>query len=177
MNVHIFFLFRKDIITVADSGEGPAPPLFLDQNEAWRAEKISANPKPPPPPTYFRVWITGSPPCLGVWIHYCNTDRLTGPRLFKGWIATSMGWNTLKWISIRVACVQMPPIIRKIGERDDFVWWEGICTQASIRETNVVLFIAKKFIQWSVLSTFRTTLTLSVPRVTNINFLLTTSAD
>ena len=39
MNVHIFFLFRKDIITVADSGEGPAP-LFLDQNEARRAEKI-----------------------------------------------------------------------------------------------------------------------------------------
>ena len=40
MNVHTFFLFRKDIITVADSGEGPAPPLFLDKNEAQRAEKI-----------------------------------------------------------------------------------------------------------------------------------------
>ena len=35
---------------VAESGEGPGPPLFLDQNEARRA------------PPYLRVWITPPPP-------------------------------------------------------------------------------------------------------------------
>ena len=63
---------------MADPGEGlrgpGAPPLFLDQNEARRAEKkfseagpllISGSgwpacppaPPPPPPPLYLKVWI------------------------------------------------------------------------------------------------------------------------
>ena len=54
------------LITVADPGE-PPPPLFLDQTEARRAEKIvseTAPPlfskglnDPPPPPPYLKVWI------------------------------------------------------------------------------------------------------------------------
>ena len=46
---------------------GPGPPLFLDQNEARRTEKIffKAGPGPlseglddrPPPPPYLKVWI------------------------------------------------------------------------------------------------------------------------
>ena len=58
--------------SVVDPGEGPgapAPPLFLDQIGAWRAEKIffwdRASPlsqgfddnPPPPPPPYLKVWI------------------------------------------------------------------------------------------------------------------------
>ena len=35
---------------VAEPGEGPGPPLFLDQNEARRA------------PPYLRVWITAPLP-------------------------------------------------------------------------------------------------------------------
>ena len=50
--------------SVADPGDGPRghcspPPLFLDQNEAQRAEKISFEtaqlPSPPPPPI-IRHW-------------------------------------------------------------------------------------------------------------------------
>ena len=47
----------------------PTPPLFLNQNEAWRPK----NGDPPPPPTfYLGVWMTGSPsPHLRVWIQHC----------------------------------------------------------------------------------------------------------
>ena len=36
-----------------------SPPLFLDQTEAWRAEKIllETAPTPPPPLPYPKVWI------------------------------------------------------------------------------------------------------------------------
>ena len=59
---------------VADSGEGPGgpgPPLFLDQNEARKAEKnffFEAA-----PPAYLRVLITAPPaPYLKVWICHCS---------------------------------------------------------------------------------------------------------
>ena len=45
--------------SVADPGEGPggpSPPLFLDQNEAQRAEKNFFWGRGPPPP-YLSVWI------------------------------------------------------------------------------------------------------------------------
>ena len=46
-------------ITVADTGE--APPLFLDQTEARRAQKRffwrPPPPPPPPPPLFLKVWI------------------------------------------------------------------------------------------------------------------------
>ena len=57
-------------ITVVDPGQGPgkpAPPLFLDQTEAWRAEKkffldhssplFQGLDDRPPPPLYLKVWI------------------------------------------------------------------------------------------------------------------------
>ena len=58
--------------SVVDPGEGhrdPTPPLFLNQNEAWRPK----NGDPPPlPPFYLGVWMTGSPfPYLRVWIQHC----------------------------------------------------------------------------------------------------------
>ena len=40
-------------------GGARAPTLFLDQNQARRAEKDFFGGHPPPP--YLRVWITGSP--------------------------------------------------------------------------------------------------------------------
>ena len=40
-------------------GGGRPPPLFLDENEARRAEKIFFEAGPPP---YLRVWMTGPPP-------------------------------------------------------------------------------------------------------------------
>ena len=46
---------------------GGPPPLFLDQTEARRAEKVSFVLRPgssPPPPAYLRVWMTGLPPHL-----------------------------------------------------------------------------------------------------------------
>ena len=49
----------------AERGEGPGwpgPPLFFDQNEARRAEKIFWETVPPPPPPYLRVWMTAPTP-------------------------------------------------------------------------------------------------------------------
>ena len=48
---------------------GPAPtPLFLDQNEARRADKNNFESAPPP---YLRVWMNPPPPpYLKVWIHH-----------------------------------------------------------------------------------------------------------
>ena len=45
-------------------GPGGAPPLFLDQTEARRAENCFWR----PPPPYLRVWMTAPPPYLKVWI-------------------------------------------------------------------------------------------------------------
>ena len=57
-------------MTMADPGEGagePAPPLFLDQTEAQRAEKDFCKTALP----YLRVWMTTSPRYRTVWIrHY-----------------------------------------------------------------------------------------------------------
>ena len=46
---------------------GPGLPLFLDQIEARRAEKIFFETGLPP---YLRVWMTPPPPYLKVWIRY-----------------------------------------------------------------------------------------------------------
>ena len=44
--------------TVADPGEGPSPPLFLDQTEGRRTQKIFLGDRPSlPPPPYLKVWI------------------------------------------------------------------------------------------------------------------------
>ena len=40
---------------------GAGPPLFLDQTEARRAENIFLETTPPPPP-YFRLWMTAPSP-------------------------------------------------------------------------------------------------------------------
>ena len=45
--------------------KGRGPPLFLDQTEARRAEKIcfeTVAPPPPHPPTYLLIWSSGSAP-------------------------------------------------------------------------------------------------------------------
>ena len=50
-----------------------ASPLFLDQTEAWRAEKkfFWDQPPSPSPSPYLRACMTGPPPYLKVWIsHY-----------------------------------------------------------------------------------------------------------
>ena len=48
-----------DKVAVADPGEGPAPPpLFLDQNEARRAEKCFCEDAPP---VYVRAWMVAPP--------------------------------------------------------------------------------------------------------------------
>ena len=50
---------------------GPGPPLLLDQNEAWRAEKFWGGDRP-----YLRVYMAAPPPpltlpYLKVWIRQC----------------------------------------------------------------------------------------------------------
>ena len=49
---------------------GPGLPLFLDQTETRRAEKIFLGDRHPP---YLRVWMTWTPPppYLKVWIRHC----------------------------------------------------------------------------------------------------------
>ena len=48
---------------------GSVPPLLLDQTVARRAKKILGG--GPPPYPYLRVWMTGPPPNLKVWIRHC----------------------------------------------------------------------------------------------------------
>ena len=72
-------------LAVSDPGEGPkgpGPPLFLDQTEAWRAEKFFLRPTPP----FLRAWMT-PPPYLKVWICHC---------LAKGYLST--GHSTITYI-------------------------------------------------------------------------------
>ena len=49
---------------------GAGHPLFLDQTETRRAEKIFLGDRSPPPP-HLRVWMTWTPPYLKVWIWHC----------------------------------------------------------------------------------------------------------
>ena len=60
---------NRGVCKVADPGEGPGgarpPPLFLDQTEARRAEKIFWG---APGPPYLRVWMTAPAFYLKVWI-------------------------------------------------------------------------------------------------------------
>ena len=58
---------NRGVCKVADPGEGPGPPppLFLDQTEARRAEKILGG---GPGPPYLRVWMTAPAFYLKVWI-------------------------------------------------------------------------------------------------------------
>ena len=51
------------------SGGSRRPPLFFDQNDARRVEKVFSETAPPPSP-YLRLWMTGSPPYLKVWIRH-----------------------------------------------------------------------------------------------------------
>ena len=65
-------------LPVADLGEGargPAPPLFLDQTEDWRAEKniFGDPPRPPLPPTPKFLCT----PFIGHGV-------ITSPRSFRG---------------------------------------------------------------------------------------------
>ena len=49
MNYQQCFLnFPLNLITVANPGEGPTPPLYLDQTEAQKAKKILLGDSPPP---------------------------------------------------------------------------------------------------------------------------------
>ena len=58
--------------SVADPGKGPGGtslPLFLDQNEARRAEKNFFL-RPGPPPPYLRVWMSTPASYLKAWIRH-----------------------------------------------------------------------------------------------------------
>ena len=62
---------------VVDPGKGPgepSPPLFLDQTETWKAEKIFLRPAAP----YLRVWMTAPPPHLywKVHIRHCTKHSI-----------------------------------------------------------------------------------------------------
>ena len=74
---------------------GACPPLFLDQNEARRAEKNIFETGPPP---YLRVWMARSPlpPYLKVWICQCSVlILLRWSRLLAlETRCSSLGWDT-----------------------------------------------------------------------------------
>ena len=60
-------------ISVADPAvpPPPSPSLFLDQTDARREYLRVWMTAPTPPPPYIRVWMTGGPPYLKVWIQRC----------------------------------------------------------------------------------------------------------
>ena len=54
--------FKQTVPDPGDRPGRPGSPLFLDQSEAQRAEKIWGEDQPPLP--YLRVWINNHPPSL-----------------------------------------------------------------------------------------------------------------
>ena len=45
------------------------------QNVSCRNGNSEEPAPPPPPPPYLRVWMTGTPPSLRIWISHCNTQN------------------------------------------------------------------------------------------------------
>ena len=88
---------QNAINTVTDPGEGPGgqpppPPLFLDQTETRRAEKIFWSPGHPLP-TYLRVWMTG--PRLSFYENLL-TGQETSDRCPRYWVSVLSGLNLQK---------------------------------------------------------------------------------
>ena len=62
---YLLFFHNLQPRPVVDLGEGPGPPLFLDQTEPRKAQKNFSG----DPPVYLRVWMTASHPrslCQGL---------------------------------------------------------------------------------------------------------------
>ena len=78
---------------MADRGEGLGAPeslLFLDQTEAWRAEKNGGG-----NPPHVRISMTGPPPYLKVWIWHCIVSQV----LLTSIVATLSQHKTCKRLS------------------------------------------------------------------------------
>ena len=80
--------------TVGDPGKGPggaAPTYFLTtlRPEGWKKFFFS---RPGPPPLYLRVWMTGLPRYLKVWIvHWCRGYQTVVPEKFLRRLSTKFG--------------------------------------------------------------------------------------
>ena len=70
---------------------GAHPPLFFDQTEARRGEKFFLE-TGSPPPLYLRVWMTGLPRYLKVWVlHWCKGYQTAVPKKFLRRLSTKVG--------------------------------------------------------------------------------------
>ena len=58
-------------MSVADPGEGPGAPLFLDQTETRRAEKNFGGTARGSPPPLSEGVDDRTPPYLKIWIPHC----------------------------------------------------------------------------------------------------------
>ena len=91
----LIFISRKWQI----QGRGPSPPLFLDQTEARRAEKIFWRPlpfPPPPPPSYLKVWIRQCqrPENWDLWLTWRpGTAETYLILIFDYWASQNNYWN------------------------------------------------------------------------------------
>ena len=117
--------FYRDL-TVADPGEGSGgpPPLFLDQNEARRAEKFFLRRRPPLPPPYLKVWS-----------RYCLKHNKTR----RGWGASmvdlslwarwgiqsevSQSWSSYMYLTVEIT-------LCTCGMYSSFIWWREIIKTA-----------------------------------------------
>ena len=87
-------------MAVLDLGEVPGEPglpLFLDQTEAWRAEKNFLETTPPPP--LSQGLDDRAPPYLKVWIHHCM-GHFSWTDAFHKQHNSGVIWSTL-WCWIR----------------------------------------------------------------------------
>ena len=84
---------KTGICTRGDPGEGPGglSPLLFNQSEARRAEKVSFF-ETGSPPLYLRVWMTGLPRYLKVWIrHWCRGYQTVVTKTFLRRLSTKVG--------------------------------------------------------------------------------------
>ena len=116
---------------VVDRGEGPGvppppgsrpPPLFLDQNEARRAEKM-----------FFWDWLPPSP-YLKVWIRHCKRHNTTDEKIrkllyfitYSGSLTYKMSsskmWAIYKWTVAMTISLEEAYFSHETGVKSMLVW-------------------------------------------------------
>ena len=109
-------------LTVADPGEGPGgpPPLFLDQNEARRAEKFWGGRRPPPLLPYLKVWICH---CLKHNKTRCGWGvSMVDLSLWTRWgiqSEVSQSWSSYMYLTVEITLCMC-------GMYSSFIWWHEI---------------------------------------------------
>ena len=84
---------RRDVYSGGSRGgaRGGCPTYFLTTLRPKGWKKFFFLRPPPPPPLYLRVWMTGLPRYLKVWIHWCRGYQTVVPKKILRRLSTKVG--------------------------------------------------------------------------------------